>query len=450
MSRSTQQHPPEAWAPVRRAAAALTSPIQRILAVEAASGIGLLVATVVALIWANLWTASYAELWHTPVGAHLGPWRYEQPLHFWVNDGLMTIFFFVVGLEIRREIFEGELASVRKAALPLAAALGGMLAPAVIYAALNAGRDGAPGWAIPMATDIAFAVGVLMLLGARVPSALRVLLLALAVIDDIGAILVIAIFYSTGISLQGLAVVGIGIAGVLTMRAAGVRTPLLYLGPGLLVWVGLLITGIHPTIGGVLLGLLTPVRPWFGPSGFAATTQAQLERIPEADRHALLLSLDRIEQARREAVSPVERLIHALHPWVAFVIMPIFALANAGVVLGGARLTDDYLWLFGGVVAGLAIGKPLGIAAASLGATKIKLAARSDEMTGRGILLVGLVGGIGFTMSLFIAQLAFPPGPLLDTAKLAILVGSGAAILIGLVFGAATLRKQAADSSSLD
>jgi NhaA family Na+:H+ antiporter len=405
MSRSKQQHPPEAWAPVRRAAAAITSPIQQTLAIEAASGVVLLVATVVALIWANLWTLSYTDLWHTPIGGRIGPWSYEQPLHFWVNDGLMTIFFFVVGLEIRREIFEGELASLRKAALPLAAAVGGMLAPAVIFAALNAGRDGAPGWAIPMATDIAFAVGVLTLLGSRVPAAWRVLLLALAVIDDIGAILVIAIFYSTGISLYGLAVV-------------------------------------HPTIAGVLLGLVTPARSWFGPSGFAAATQAQLERIPEADRHELLLSLDRVEQARREAVSPVERLIHALHPWVAFVIMPIFALANAGVVLSGARLTGDYVWLFGGVVAGLAIGKPLGIAAASLGATKIKIAARSDDMTGRGILLVGLVGGIGFTMSLFIAQLAFRPGPLLDTAKLAILVGSGVAIFVGLAFGAATLRKR--------
>jgi Na+:H+ antiporter, NhaA family len=272
-----------------------------------------------------------------------------------------------------------------------------------------------------------------------------VLLLALAVIDDIGAILVIAIFYSAGISLSGLAVVGLGTAGVLAMRAAGVRAPLLYLAPGLVVWAGFLITGIHPTIAGVLLGLLTPVRPWFGPSAFAATTHAELERMPEADRHALLLSLDLIGQARREAVSPVERLVHSLHPWVAFVIMPIFALANAGVVLGGARLTDDYLWLIGGVVAGLAIGKPLGIAGASLGAAKIKIAARSDDMTGRGLLLVGLVGGIGFTMSLFIAQLAFPPGPLLDTAKLAILVGSGVAILAGLAFGAARLRNRTAD-----
>jgi NhaA family Na+:H+ antiporter len=443
MSHSDSKHPPGTWSPVRRAAAAIASPIQRILAIEAASGIVLLVATAVALAWANVWSDSYADLWHTPIGGRIGPWSYEQPLHFWVNDGLMTIFFFVVGLEIRREIFEGELATFKKAALPLAAAVGGMLVPAAIFAALNVGRAGSAGWAIPMATDIAFAVGVLTLLGSRVPPAQRVLLLALAVIDDIGAIFVIAIFYSTGIAPEGLVIVGAGIGAVLVMRAAGVRAPLLYLAPGLVVWAGFLATGIHPTIGGVLLGMLAPVRPWFGPSGFAATTQAQLERLPANDRAALLSSLDLINQARREAVSPVERLIHGLHPWVAFVVMPIFALANAGVVLGGADFSGDYLWLFAGIVAGLALGKPLGISVASLGASRLGIAARSAEMTRRGVLLVGLVGGIGFTMSLFIAQLAFPPGPLLDTAKLAILVGSGVAILVGLVFGLLVNRNSA-------
>ncbi|MEO7730476.1 MAG: Na+/H+ antiporter NhaA [Kofleriaceae bacterium] len=428
-------HPPETWGPVRRAAAAIAAPIQRILAVEAASGIILLAATVAALVWANVWTASYDELWHLPIGGRIGPWTVERPLHFWVNDGLMTVFFLVVGLEIRREIFEGELASLRKAALPVAAALGGMLVPAILCAALNAGRDGAAGWAVPMATDIAFAVGILTLLGARIPPALRVLLLALAVIDDIGAIIVISLFYSTGIAIEGIALVGVGIAMVLTFRAAGVRAPLLYVAPGIVVWMGLLVSGIHPTIGGVILGLLTPARRWFGPSGFAETMQAQLERLPADDRSALLSSLDRMNEARQEAVSPVERLIHALHPWVAFVVMPVFALANAGVILGGAQLAGDSLWLFLGIVAGLALGKPLGIASFALAASKLGVAARAEDVTRRGVLLVGLVGGIGFTMALFIAQLAFPPGPLLDAAKLAILVGSGAAMVIGLGFG---------------
>jgi NhaA family Na+:H+ antiporter len=396
--------PPESWSPVRRVAAAIASPIQRILAVEAASGIVLLVATVVALIWANVGTASYAELWHTPIGARVGPWAAERTLHFLVNDGAMTIFFFVVGLEIRREVFDGELSSVRKAALPLAAAIGGMLVPAAIYAALNAGRTGAAGWAIPMATDIAFAVGVLTLLGSRVSVPQRVLLLALAVIDDIGAIIVIAIFYTSGLAPAGFFIVAAGVAVLLTMRWAGVRAPLLYLAPGIVIWAGFLVAGIHPTIAGVLLGLLTPVRPW------------------------------------REAPSPAERLVHALHPWVAFVIMPIFALANAGVELGGASLSGDSLWIFIGIVAGLALGKPLGITAAALGATKAGVADRSSDVTKRAVFLVGLVGGIGFTMSLFIAQLAFSPGPVLDTAKLAILVASGVAMLVGLTFGLVTGR----------
>jgi Na+:H+ antiporter, NhaA family len=440
MSRS-EILPPETWGPVARAARALANPIQQILAIEAASGIALLAATVAALVWANTGGASYEALWHVPIGVEVASWSFVRPLHFWINDGLMTIFFLVVGLEIRREIFEGELTSLRKAALPLAAAVGGMLAPAAIFALLNAGRPTAAGWAIPMATDIAFAVGVLTLLGSRVPVAWRVLLLALAVIDDIGAIVVIAAFFSSGISLGGLVLVAIGVCVVLILRAAGVRAPLVYVVPGALVWAGLLAAGIHPTLGGVLLGLLAPVRPWFGPSGFAETTQTQLADLPEDDRHALLARLDLINQARREAVSPVERLIHALHPWVAFGIMPLFALANAGVVLGGADLQGASLWLFAGVVAGLALGKPLGIVIASLGASRLGIATRSEEMTRRGLLLVGLVGGIGFTMSLFIAQLAFPPGPFLDTAKLAILVGSGVAIVIGLGFGLFVSKK---------
>jgi NhaA family Na+:H+ antiporter len=433
-------HPPETWPTVRRTFDVLAAPIQRILAIEAASGIVLLAAAAAALIWANVDPGSYEGVWHTPIGAHLGSWHVEQPLHFWVNDGLMTVFFFVVGLEIRREIFEGELATFRKAALPLAAALGGMLLPAAIFAVLNAGREGAAGWGVPMATDIAFAVGVLALLGSRVPHALRVLLLALAVIDDIGAILVIAVFYSAGIDPSGLPLVGGGAVLVLLFRAAGVRAPLLYVPPGLIIWAGFLVLGIHPTIAGVALGLLTPVRSWFGPSGFAETTQAHLEDVPAADRAALLAALDRINQARREAVSPAERLIHALHPWVAFGVMPLFAFANAGVPLGGASFAGDGLWLFFGIALGLVVGKPLGITLFSLASSRLGLTTRGEDMTKSGVLLVGITGGIGFTMSLFIAQLAFRPGPLLDTAKLAILIGSGTAMLVGLAYGLASRR----------
>lgn len=434
-------HPPGTWAPARRAADAIKSPIQRVLAIEAASGIVLLATTLVALVWANVSQSSYASVWHTPLGARAGGWAFERSLHFWVNEGFMTVFFLVVGLEIRREIYEGELATARKAALPLAAALGGMVVPAAIFALLNVGRDGAAGWAIPMATDIAFAVGVLTLLGSRVSSGARVLLLALAVIDDIGAIIVITVFYNADFSPAGLLIVGVGLAVVLAMRSAGVRTPLLYVAPGVVIWAGLLVSGIHPTIAGVVLGLLTPIRSWFGPSGFAATTQAHLDNLRPEDSSALLSSLDAIDQARREAVSPAERLIHVLHPWVAFVVMPIFALANAGVVLKGAQLSGDALWLFLGVVFGLALGKPLGITMTSAAARKARVAALPSDIAGRGVILVGLVAGIGFTMSLFIAQLAFREGPLLDTAKLAILVASATAIISGLVFGVASTRR---------
>jgi Na+:H+ antiporter, NhaA family len=437
--------PPEAWPRAHRAAARLISPLQRVLAIEAASGLLLLLVAVVALVWANSgWASSYEALWHTAIGGHVGSWAVERPLHFWVNDGLMTLFFFVVGLEIRREAYEGELAGIRKAALPLAAALGGMLVPAGIYAALNTGRAGAAGWGVPMATDIAFAVGVLTLLGSRVPASLRILLLALAVIDDIGAIIVIAVFYSGGIAFEGLYLAAAALAMILALRGTGVRRWVAYAAPGILLWIGLYRAGVHPTLAGVVLGLLTPVRSWYGPSRFAETTSAHLADISHSgDRHVMLTRLAAIETARREAVSPAERLQHILHPWVAFAIMPLFALANAGVPLGNADLGGDGLYVFVGIVAGLAIGKPLGIYAASTIATAARLATRPQDTGHGGVLLVGVVGGIGFTMSLFVAQLAFPPGPLLDTAKLAILVGSAVAIVLGLLFGLASLRSRA-------
>lgn len=434
--------PPEAWAPASRAARKLVSPIQRVLAIEAASGLLLIAATVVALVWANSpWRGAYADLWHGAVGFQLGGWSFVRPLHFWINDGLMTVFFFVVGLEIRREIYEGELAGLRRAALPLAAALGGVLLPAAVFVAFNWGRDGAAGWAIPMATDIAFAVGVLTLLGSRVPASWRILLLALAVIDDIAAILVIAVVYSDGVAISGLLTASLGLLLVVGLRSVGVRTPLAYLVPGGIVWAGLYGAGIHPTLAGVLVGLATPVRSWFGRSGFAATTQEHLdglagngEQMPLRDR------LSAIEQARREAISPAERLIDLLHPWVAFGVMPLFALANAGVPLGGADLAGDGLFLFLGIAVGLAIGKPLGIFGMAAAAVRARVATRPDDVSHRGVALVGIVGGIGFTMSIFIAQLAFPPGPLLDTAKLAILVGSGAACALGMMFGLLAAR----------
>jgi NhaA family Na+:H+ antiporter len=451
---SPRQPPPESWAPAHRLARRALAPVERFLAVEASSGLLLLFAAAIALAWANSpWSGSYAALWHTPIGLRLGPWSFERDLHFWINDGLMTIFFFVVGLEIRREIHRGELSELRRAALPLAAALGGMLVPAAIYAALNHGGPAASGWGIPMATDIAFAVGVLALLGSRVPGALRILLLALAVIDDVGAILVIAVFYSTGFEPSGLGVAGLGVAGILALRAAGVRPPALYVAPGLVVWAGIYASGVHPTLAGVVVGLLTPVQAWLGTDGFADRAEEELRALrgdaPD-DGHALLGHLDSLDSARREAVSPVERLQHALHGWVAFGIMPLFALADAGVPLGSASLSGAGLAVFLGVALGLAVGKPVGVLVLAWLATRAGLASAPREMSWTRVSVVGLTAGIGFTMALFIAQLALPPGPLLETAKLAILCGSAAAALAGYVVGARVLTRASQGASAAE
>jgi NhaA family Na+:H+ antiporter len=425
---------------VRRA----LQPVERFLAIEAASGIVLLVAAALALVWANSpWGDAYFALWRQPIGFQIGSFVLSRDLHFWINDGLMTIFFFVVGLEIRHEIHSGELSDARRAALPLTAAIGGMLAPAAIFLALNLGHGSARGWGIPMATDIAFAVGVLALLGKRVPAGLRILLLALAVIDDVGSILVIGLFYSSHFVASGAVVATCGLATILLLQSLGVRSPWAYLPAAVVVWTGIYVTGTHPALAGVVVGLVTPVRAWFGTERFVerahSSLSALLERGRETD-HATWMHLEDIDRARREAVSPVDRLQHALHGWVAYGVMPLFALANAGVPLRGISFAGPSLFVFLGVAAGLAIGKPIGIVGLSWLAVRFGLARLPDGGTWRQMALVGLVGGIGFTMSLFIAKLAFASGPLLETAKLAIVVASACAALLGFILGRAVLR----------
>jgi len=443
LDRTVPKDPPGAWPPARRLARLATAPVEKFLAIEASSGLLLLLVTAIALGWANSrWSESYVALWHTPLGFQLGPLAFERDLHFWINDGLMAIFFFVVGLEIRREMYRGELSELRRAALPLAAALGGMIVPACVFLALNQTPESRNGWGVPMATDIAFAVGVLTLLGRRVPPALRILLLALAVIDDVGAILVIAIFYSTDLSLTGFAVAAGGVGMILGMQLIGLRYPLMYLLPALLVWAGLYAGGVHPTLAGVAVGLLTPARAWLGPRGFAQHAEgsvAALRRQGSHDEHAAIPHLAHLDEARREAISPVESIQHALHGWVAFGIMPLFALANAGVPLGAAALEGTALNVFLGVTLGLALGKPVGIVAFSWLFTRLGVARLPAGMNLMSVAVVGVVGGVGFTMALFIAQLAFPPGPLLETAKLGILTASAAAALGSYLLGRAVL-----------
>lgn len=390
-----------------RIAARVLLPLQEFLRTEASGGIVLLVAALAALIWANSPAdGSYVDLWNEVVGFDLGIFSAREDLQHWVNDGLMVIFFFVVGLEIKRELLHGELTDRRKAALPVAAALGGMLVPAAIFVALNAGGDGAKGWGIPMATDIAFAVGVLALLGNRIPSSLRVFLLALAIVDDIGAILVIAVFYTDSLQWDSLIIASVTVALLVAIQAVGVHSIIPYLLLGLVLWAAVYESGIHATIAGVALGLLWPSWTW------KSTADASLEGTE-----------------------------HLLHPWSSFLVVPLFALANSGVDLGGGIITDaasSPVTL--GVALGLLLGKPAGIIAATWIATRTRIARLPDGVTWTHIVGAGLVAGIGFTVSLFISELAFDRRDLIDEAKIGILCASIIAGAVGYTFLRATSR----------
>jgi NhaA family Na+:H+ antiporter len=416
--------------------------MDRFLHVQAAAGIVLLAAAAVALAWANSpWGESYDHLWHTPISFGIGSWHIEHSLHFWINDLLMTVFFLVVGLEIKRELVEGALSNIKRATLPVVAAIGGMLVPALIYVALNTGGAARHGWGVPMATDIAFAVGVLTLLGKRVPATLRVLLLAVAIIDDIGAILVIAVFYSSGLALDGVLLAAGGIALLFVMLKMGIRPSFIYAIPILVMWAGMLKTGIHPTIAGVVAGLSAPVRPWFGKEGFLATAREVIddfqERITrEHHDHELFEPLSRLAEARKEALSPALRAEIALHPWVAYGIMPLFALANAGVTVQGLDFGQaGHMSVLAGVTLGLVVGKPLGVVLLSWLAVRLRLCSLPDGVTWGGVIVLGTVAGIGFTMAIFIAELAFANEAMLSLAKLGVLVATAVAAVAGLLLG---------------
>lgn len=446
--------PPEAWSGAQRFRARVRAPIEAFLHIQAASGLLLLAMAVIALIWANSpWHHSYHHLFHeTEIGFAFGDLAFKRPIHFWINDGLMAIFFFVVGLEIKREMMEGELSELKRASLPIAAAIGGMVVPALLYYSMNPSGEAAAGWGVPMATDIAFAVGILSLLGPRVPAALRILLLALAIIDDIGAILVIAIFYTNELHYDGLAFVGAGSVVVLLMQRVGIRLATLYVVPALVIWGGMYRLGVHPTIAGVMLGLATPHKSWFGKEGFLAEVQYALDDFQnkmgrsDSDEHELMHPLNRMEVARREAFSPLARLQMGLHGYVAYLIMPVFALANAGVHVGGMNTSDAQAMNVGmGVALGLVIGKPLGILGASFIAVKLGLSSLPRGVGFKGVFIVGCVGGIGFTMAIFIAELAFPGSSFLGVGKLAILIGSALIAVVGLLAGRVMLPKELPD-----
>lgn len=402
----------------------LTGPLARFLRIETAGGAVLLVAAITAFALSNsAWAHGFLAFWETPLGMRVGAFEFQRPLRGWINDGLMTFFFFVVALELKRELVLGELRQPRVAALSVAAAAGGMLVPAAVYLALQLGRPGEHGWGIAMATDTAFVIGCLALLGRRAPPSLRVFLLSLAVADDIGAILVVAIGYSSELSWTALAIGSAGIAMVRGLALLGVRSILVYLLAGGLIWLAIDASGIHPTVAGVALGLLTPTRGWVSDRRLRAILHRILAHPPgdhwsgDTDDRRLLRSAGK---AAREALSPVERLEMALHPWVAFGIMPLFALANAGVQFSHDSLADPVTLA---VVMGFVLGKPVGVVAFAWLAVRSGVAVRPEAL-GWGVLAGGgMLAGIGFTMALFIAELAFH-GELLEAAKLGILIAS--------------------------
>jgi NhaA family Na+:H+ antiporter len=426
----------------------IMSPIQRFLRIEAAGGILLLGATLVALVWANSpWAEGYHHFWHTKIEFGFGADSpLEMSLAHFVNDGLMAVFFFVVGLEIKRELMVGELSSMRQAAMPLAAAVGGMIVPALIFVAivLPSGRDGIEGWAIPMATDIAFAVGIMAMLGKRVSLSLKVFLTALAIVDDIGAVVVIATCYTSQILVVPLIIAGVMIATSLLANRLGIRTPLVYAILGLVMWLALLESGVHATIGGVLLALTIPTKMRIRGHYFVEFATQALEKFREAggDEDDIITNPQRqsavhgLEQACEAVQTPLNRLEHGLHTWVAFLIMPIFALANAGVTLGAGFGDAVGTGVGLGVALGLLIGKPAGILLATWAAVKTGLADLPAGSSFKQIVGAGFLAGIGFTMSLFIANLAYRgegEEGTLQLAKTGILCGSLVAGIVGFI-----------------
>jgi len=399
-----------------------------------AGGVILLLCSVIAIVLSNLpWTAEwFHHFWDNDLSIRVGTFELSSSFEEWINDGLMVIFFFTVGLEIKREMLAGQLASVKQATLPIIGAIGGMIALALIYAAFNAGTDTASGWGVPMATDIAFALGVLSLLGNRVPLSLKVFLTALAIVDDLGAILVIAIFYTSTVQWGVLFMIACVVGFLIMLNRMKVYSMKYYLIPSILLWVLFLDSGIHATIAGVIIAMTIPTRPRFSKSYFMHKTHNLFKHIYYYDEPGVELlanepqhtALEDMRRITRNAISPSQRLEYALHSTVTFFIMPLFALANAGVVIDFARFGEIFNQQTLGIIAGLVIGKPLGIFALCWIGIKVGLCVPPKMVTWAQFLAVACVGGIGFTMSIFINNLAFTDPEMIGNGKIAILMAS--------------------------
>jgi NhaA family Na+:H+ antiporter len=451
---------PRPWsASDRRIPRTVVRPLQRFADTEAAGGVVMLAMAIAALVWANSpFGDSYIELWETPISLHIGELIHlDLDLRGWVNDLAMAFFFFVVALEIKRELVRGELRDPRAAALPALAAVGGMIVPAAIYTLFNVGGAGADGWGIPMATDIAFAVGVLSLLGRRVPSSLVVFLLTLAIVDDLGAIVVIAVFYTSGLSFGWLAAGIACVLGAVVLNRADVRSTVPYILLAMFCWLALHESGVHATLAAVAFGLVTPshafLRPsHFGPRARDLVAQVEVAQAAEARPHdddeeaSEAQALNDLITLSAESQPPLDRLEHQLLPWTTFVIIPIFALANAGVRVGWDDLTSAFSEpVTLGVLFGLVVGKPVGIVLFSLIAVRLGIGKQPAGSTWPQIIGVGMLGGIGFTVALFVTELAFEPGTLADQAKIGILAASTIAGVAGYTYLRAVGRRAIAD-----
>ena len=413
-----------------RLVAVVITQFQSFLRLESVGGILLLASAGIALLWANSpWQESYHALWDLPVTVGIGPYQISYSLGHWVNDALMVIFFFVVGLEIKRELLIGELSTRRQAALPIIAAIGGMLIPAGLYALLNAGGPGSAGWGIPMATDIAFAIGVLTLIGPRVPFGLKVFLTAFAIVDDLGAVLVIALFYTAELSLTALAIAGLITLALVGLNAGRVRLPLPYALLGGALWLAVLSSGIHATIAGVVLAFTIPARSSIDAATLLVRGRTLLRRLETAapptagglsgEQQAIVQGL---EDACDHVESPMQQLEHRLHPWVTYCIMPVFALANSGVTITDDMSLGHPVAL--GIMMGLILGKQIGITLFSWAAVRLGIASLPRGTEFRLIYGAAWLGGIGFTMSLFVATLAFGGSSVLEISKIGILSAS--------------------------
>jgi NhaA family Na+:H+ antiporter len=420
----------------------IISPLQDFLRRETAGAALLAIGALIGLIWANSpWSESYFDFWHSEISVSVAGHTLALDLHAWLNDGLMTIFFFVVGLEIKRELTSGHLASRKAATLPIVAALGGMAAPALIYLAI-AGGEAPRGWAIPMATDIALAVGALAVVATRISPGLRVFLLALAIVDDLGGIIVIAVVYTSDLQPQWLILAAAAVLAAWATRQAGVYSYAPYIALGVILWLALHESGIHTTIAGVIMGLLAPATPrraaeYIDAEELGALSEAQAVRVATT--------------TARGSVSIVEWLGHILQPWASFVIVPIFALANTGIEVSwdalGNALESKLAW---GIFAGLVVGKPVGILAMTYLSTKAGIADKPAGAQPRRLLGVGTTAGIGFTVAIFITDLALTDPVQQETAKLAILIASVVALLISITILRSTAPLTQAELSSAD